>query len=157
MSLSSSESDEPIEVLALGSERIDSAALVVAPTASSAEGSYWENDTLRGALRGLVPLGLLVVVVGITLALSALTRQLFAGSGFFAQQEAAVITLIVGLVLTIVVYGVAIFFTLRRVATWQQTGAAAQARAALWALGVTAFIVVLPVLLAIVLPQHPAP
>ena len=139
MSLSSSESEKPIEIQA--QDR---------PT-------LWENDILRGTLRGLVALGLLVVIVVIALALTALMRQLVAGSGFFAQQQAAVITLIVGLLLAIVVYGVAIFFTLRRVATWQQIGAAAQARAALWALGITAFIVVLPVLLAIVLPQHPAP
>ena len=117
----------------------------------------WENDTLQGALRGLVPLGLLMVIVVITLTLTAFIRQLVAASGFFAQQQAAVITLIVGLLLALVIYGVAIFFTLRRVANWQQTGVTARARAALWALGVTAFIVVLPVLLAIVLPQHPAP
>jgi uncharacterized membrane protein YcjF (UPF0283 family) len=135
MSLSSSESEEPM---------LDRPSL-------------WENDTLHGALRGLVPLGLLVVVVAIAFALTAFIRQLVAGSGFFAQQQAAVITLIVGLVLAIVIYGVAIFFTLRRVASWQQTGVAARARAALWALGVTAFIVVLPVLLVIALPQHPAP
>jgi len=139
MSLSSSESEEPIEAPAQG------------------RSSLWENDTLQGALRGLVPLGLLVVVVAIVLALTALMRQLFAGSGFFAQQQAAVITLIVGLVLALVIYGVAIFFTLRRVANWQMIGVAARARAALWALGITAFIVVLPVLLAIVLPQNPAP
>ena len=139
MSTTSSESDEPVSV----------------PTRGFT--SLWENDTLRGAFRGLVPLGLLVVVVVSALALTALMRQLVAGSGFFTQQQASVITLIVGLGLAIVVYGVAIFFTLRRVAIWQQTGAAAQARAALWALGFTAFIVLLPVLLAIVLPQHPAP
>ena len=139
MSLSSSESNKPIKGRA------------------QKRPSLWGNDRLQGALRGLVPLGLLLVLVVIALALAALMRQSFAGSGFFAQQQAAVITLAVGLAVAIVAYGVAIFFTLRRVATWQQTGAVAQARAALWALGITAFIVVLPVLLAIVLPQHPAP
>ncbi len=119
--------------------------------------SLWENDTLQGVLRGLIPLGLLVVIIVITLALTALMRQLLAPSGFFAQQQAAVITLIIGLVLSLIIYGLAIFFTLRRVANWQQTNMAARARAALWALGVTAFIVVLPMLLAIILPQHPAP
>jgi hypothetical protein len=115
------------------------------------------NDTIGGALRGLVPLGLLIVVIVIVLVLTALMHQLVASSGFFAQQQAAVITLFVGLVLALAVYGIAIFFTLQRVAMWQQNGSVAQARAALWSLGVTAFIVVLPVLLAIVLPQHPAP
>ena len=142
MSISSSESEEPKEAQAPGRDQ---------------SGPYWENDTLRGALRGLVPLGLLVVVVVITLALTALLRQMVASSGFFVQQQAAIITLIAGLVLALAVYGVTIVLTLRRVATWQQAGSIARARAALWALGVTAFIVVLPVLLAIVLPQNPAP
>ena len=119
--------------------------------------SLWENDTLQGALRGLIPLALLVLIIVIIPALTALMRQLVAASGFFAQQQAAVITLIIGLVLALIVYGLAIYFTLRRIASWQQTNMAARARAALWALGVTAFIVVLPVLLAIILPQHPAP
>ena len=139
MSLSSSESEEPIEAPA------------------QVRSSLWENDTLQGALRGLVPLGLLTVIVVIALAITALMRQLVAGSGFFAQQQAAVITMIVGLVLAIVVYVIAIFLTLRRVTTWQQIGATARARAALLVLGATAFIIVLPVLLAIILPQHPAP
>ena len=119
--------------------------------------SLWENDTLQGVLRGLIPLALLVVIVVITLAFTAFMRQLVAASGFFAQQQAAVITLIAGLLLALVIYGTAIFFTLRRIAIWQQIGAVARARAALWSLGVTALIVVLPVLLTIVLPQHPAP
>jgi len=119
--------------------------------------SLWGNDTLQGALRGLVPLALLVAIVLIILALTALIRQLVAASGFFAQQQAAVITLIVGLLLALVIYSLAIFFTLRRVANWQQSGMAPRARAALWSLGITALIVVLPVLLAVLLPQHPAP
>lgn len=114
------------------------------------------SDTLRGALLGLVPLGLLVLIIAIALALAALGRQLFATSGFFAQQQAAVIILVAGFVLALVVYGIAIVLTLRRVASWQQSGIAARARAALWSLGITALIVILPLLLAILLPQHPA-
>jgi len=113
MSLSSSESEEPMQ------------------RQTQVRSSLGENDTLQGALSGLIPLGLLVVIVVITLAVTALIRQLLAGSGFFAQQQAAVITLIVGLVLSLIVYGLAIFFTLRRVASWQQTNMTARARAAL--------------------------
>jgi len=111
----------------------------------------------RGLLVGLIPLGLLAAVVGITVLLTALARQMFEGSGFFAQQQAAVIVLIAGLILAIVVFAVAIWRVLRRVAAWQQSGAMAMASATLWALSVTALIVVLPVLLALLLPQHPAP
>jgi hypothetical protein len=66
-------------------------------------------------------------------------------------------TLIAGLVLAIVVFAIAVWRVLRRVAAWQQAGAAVQANAALWALGATALVIVIPVLLAILLPQYPAP
>lgn len=111
----------------------------------------------RGLLVGLIPLGLLAAVVGITVLLTALARQMFEGSGFFAQQQAAVIVLIAGLILAIAVFAVAIWRVLRRVAAWQQSGAMAKASATLWVLSVTALIVVVPVLLALLLPQHPAP
>ena len=115
------------------------------------------SDALRGALLGLVPLVLLVLIVAIALALAALARQLFAASGFFAQQQAAVIILIAGFVLALIAYVIAIVLTMRRIAGWQQNGIAARARAALWSLGITTLIVILPFLVAILLPQYPAP
>lgn len=114
-----------------------------------------EGGILKSVLLGLIPLALLLVLVIAALLLTALTRQLTAASGFFAQQQVAVIVLIAGLGLAIVVYILALVLTLRRVRGWQPGGT--QARAALLALGATALIVVLPVLLAIVLPQSPAP
>lgn len=116
-----------------------------------------DNNTWRGFLTGIVPLALLVVIVVIALAITVLVRQLFAPSGFFAQQQAAVITLVVGLIIALAVYGGAIVLALRRVATWQRQGATKSSRTALWSLGITALIVVLPIVLAIVFPQHPAP
>ena len=92
-------------------------------TRSSEQG----REGWRGILTGLIPLGLLVVMVLATVLLTTLARLLFAGSGFFAQQRAAVIVLIAGL-------GVA-----------------------LWTLGATALVIVFPVLLALLLPQHPFP
>jgi len=109
----------------------------------------------RDALLGLVPLVLLVLIIAVALALAALARQLLAASGFFAQQQAAVIILVAGFVLVLVAYVIAIVLTMRRIASWQQNGIAA--RAALWSLGITALIVILPFLVAILLPQHPAP
>jgi uncharacterized membrane protein YhaH (DUF805 family) len=115
-----------------------------------------KGGALRGALIGLIPLGLLIVLVTATFLLTALARQLAASSGFFAQQQAALIVLIVGLVLALVVYVVAIVLMLRRVTAWQQSGKVRQAHAALLALGATALVVLFPALLAIELPQHPA-
>lgn len=116
-----------------------------------------EGSALRGVLTGLIPLGLLLLVVAITVLLMALARQLLASAGFFAQQQASVIVLIAGLVVALVVYIIAIVRTMRNITSWQRSGAAGQARAALFALGCTALVVLLPVVLAIVLPQHPAP
>ena len=116
-----------------------------------------KDSALRGILVGLIPLGLLLLVVAITVLLTALARQLVASSGFFAQQQASVIVLIAGLVVALVVYIIAIVRTMRNIRSWQRSGEDGQARAALLALGCTALVVLLPVVLAIVLPQNPAP
>ena len=116
-----------------------------------------KGSALRGVLIGLIPLGLLLVIVAVTFLLTALARQLVASSGFFAQQQASVIVLIAGLVVALVVYVIAIVRTMRNITSWQRNGADGQARAALLALGCTALVVLVPVVLAIVLPQNPAP
>jgi uncharacterized membrane protein YidH (DUF202 family) len=116
-----------------------------------------KSGVWRGALVGLIPLGLLTGIVAITLLFTALARQLVAGSGFFVQQQTALVALIVGLVLAIGVYTLAIWRVLRRVKIWQRDGTTTQANAALWVLTATALIMVVPVLLALLLPQHPAP
>jgi hypothetical protein len=113
-----------------------------------------QGGIARGVSLGLIPLALLLALVITALLLTALTRQLTAAPGFFTQQQVSLIVLIAGLGLATVVYSVALVLTLRRVASWQP---GSQARAALLVLGITALIVVLPVLLAIVLPQAPAP
>ncbi len=116
-----------------------------------------KSSVWRGVLVGLIPLGLLAGIVVITLLVTALARQLAAGSGFFVQQQTALIALIVGLVLAIVSYAMAIWRVLRRVKSWQRDGTASQANAALWTLTASALLVILPVLLALLFPQHPAP
>ncbi len=119
--------------------------------------SQYEGRVLPGIFIGLVPLGLLLLIVALTVLLTTLARQLIASSGFFVQQRVSVIVLIAGLVVALVVYIIAIVRTLRSITTWQRAGAVDQARAALLALGCTALVVLLPVVLAIVLPQNPAP
>jgi len=116
-----------------------------------------KGSTLRGVLAGLIPLGLLLLIVAITVVLTALARQLTASSGFFAQQQASVTVLIAGLVVALVIFIIAIVRTMRNINSWQRSGARGQARAALLALGCTALVVLLPVVMAIVLPQNPAP
>ena len=77
-----------------------------------------KGSALRGFLAGLIPLGLLLLIVAITLLLTALARQLVALSGFFAQQQASVIVLIAGLAVALVVYIIAIVRTMRNIAFW---------------------------------------
>ena len=116
-----------------------------------------KGSAVLGALIGLIPLGLVAGVVLVALVVTALARVLVADAGFFVQQQTALITLLAGLVLAIVVFALAVWRVVRRVAAWQRTGVAVQANAALWALGGTALVIVVPVLLAVLLPQHPFP
>ena len=120
------------------------------------KGNSSRGALVLGAVVGLIPLGLLLLIGAVTVLLTALARQIVASSGFFAQQQASVIVLIVGLVVALVVYVIAIVRTMRNITSWQRSGAGGQARAALLALGFTALVVLLPVVLAIVLPQNPA-
>ncbi|SRR6266496_5316934 len=121
------------------------------------KGNSSRGALVLGAVVGLIPLGLLLLIGAVTVLLTALARQIVASSGFFAQQQASVIVLIVGLVVALVAYVIAIVRTLRWVKVWQRGGAGGQARATLLALRFSALVVLLPVVLAIVLPQHPAP
>ncbi len=116
-----------------------------------------KGSALHGVLIGLIPLGLLAGVVLLSVIATALARGLTASGGFYAQQEAALITLIVGLVLAIVVFAIACWRVLHQVGLWQTAGAAVQAAATLWTLGLTALVIISPILLATLLPQHPFP
>ena len=115
------------------------------------------GDVRRGLLVGIMPLVRLLVIVGLALLLTALGRILTAGQGFFTQQQVSVIVLGAGLLLAAAMYVAGCIRALRHVGQWQRTGDAAPAAVALWVLGATALLVLLPVLLALVLPQHPAP
>lgn len=116
-----------------------------------------KGSALHGVLVGLIPLGFLAGIVLIAITATALARELTAGDGFYVQQQAALITLIVGLILAVVVFAIACWRVLHQVALWQKAGVVMQAAATLWTLGFTALVIISPILLALVLPQHPAP
>lgn len=127
-------------------------------TATSPQSSVEaKGSALHGVLIGLIPLGLLAGFVLIALVATALARELTAGGGFYVQQEAALVTLIVGLVLAIVVFAIACWRVLHQVGLWQKAGAVKQAVATLWTLGCTALVIISPIVLATLLPQHPFP
>jgi hypothetical protein len=115
------------------------------------------RDLWCGALIGLVPLGLMVAIVALTLALTGMVRAITIGQSLAAEKTGTVTTLTMGIVIALVTALVALVRVWRRLRAWQRAGQGAQASGALWALFLTALVVVMPVLLALVLPQHPAP
>jgi hypothetical protein len=104
-----------------------------------------------------MPLAVAVVCVAATVGLTVVARQLLARSGFFATQRACVIVLAGGSIVSALLYAAAGIRALRRVRAWQHEGRTACAGGGLCGLGMTALVVALPILLAVLLPQHPAP
>jgi len=110
----------------------------------------------QGLLSGLIPLALLIGSLLITLAATAVARALVAGAGFPTQDLVLPLVFGVGLLATIVVYISVTARAIRRLRQWQVDGDIWRASGGLWALGVTGILIVLPIVLAFVLPQSPA-
>lgn len=128
------------------------------PSLSATGSSASAHDTAwRGVLTGLTPLALLIVVAAVTLGATMVARQLSVSQGFLVEQQVVVPVFAIGVAVAAIVYASACVRALRRVGSWQREGAAASAAAALWALAVSALIVLLPVLLALFFPEHLAP
>ena len=102
-----------------------------------------------------MPRAVVVVCVTATVGLTVVARHLLAGSGFFAVQRACVIVLAGGSSVSALLYAIAGIRALRRVRAWQHEGRTASAGGALCGLAMTALVVALPILLAVLLPQHP--
>ena len=136
---------------------IPSSPLDARPPASSRRTFPADDDLRRGILAGLMPLARLVVLLGVALALPAVTRLVTSSQAFGVQQTVAVITFVVGLLLAAGVYAISIVGVYRRMQAWREAGRGVPATAALWTLVVTALVVVAPVVVATALPQHPAP
>ncbi|PWT70221.1 MAG: hypothetical protein C5B60_12440 [Chloroflexi bacterium] len=111
----------------------------------------------RSLIFGLEPLVPLLLTVMVTLGLAWLARQITAGAGFYTQQWADGIIVVLGILGGALALAGFSARVLRQVRAWQESGLSAQAGAALWGLVAVALVVVLPVLLAIAIPQHPAP
>ena len=112
---------------------------------------------LRGAVKGLAPVGLLVVVMALGIALTIGARLAIGPHGFDLEQEVVVLVLAVTVLVAAVVYTIACVQALRRVRALERAGKQARARGVLWALALTAVMVIVPVVVAAVIPQHPAP
>ena len=111
----------------------------------------------RGVLLGLLPLACGAGLVAVTLALNALARQLTAESGFLFQRSLAQAILLAGMTLAALACALATLRLWRRILTWRQAGKSALARGAASGLLITALLLLMPLLLALFLPQHPTP
>jgi hypothetical protein len=125
---------------------------------TGAEGSHADNSSfLPGLLFGLVPLAPLALTVALALGLAWLARQVTSSAGFYTQQWTAGIVVALGLLAGVIVFIVFSRRALSQIKQWQQEGQVRQAGAALWGLVIVALIVLLPLVLTIAIPQHPAP
>ncbi len=97
----------------------------------------------------VMPVASLSVITATTLGCVALVRLLTAADDFFVQQQAALLVVSTGLVLAAATYTAAIIFALRKIKRWHQANSTRKAIGAMWGLGATALVVLLPFLLAI--------
>ncbi len=93
---------------------------------------------------------LVLTVLGIVV-LTILIHNFTAPAGFIVQQQINVISIIVGLVLVAIVYTLGIRRMLRKIREWEHQGKTDLANVALWSLGITAFILALPIVLVILI------
>ena len=114
------------------------------------------GEVLRGILTGLAPVALLALVGGLAALATMLVRSLTTGEAFLTQQPVLVGTLGIGLLVAFGGWIAGCVWALRRARAWERLGAARAAAATLWALAASALITALPVLLALLIPQHPA-
>ena len=110
----------------------------------------------RGFARGLRPAGVTLALVALTLAALALTRALAHASGFFALEAALQIVTVSGLAAVALGYALACVWVLRGAGRWSAAGAGTRAVGALVGLVMSALLMALPVVVAVLAPQHPA-
>jgi hypothetical protein len=115
------------------------------------------REVMHGVFVGLVPLLLLAILVAATIALTTIVRQSTFHDGFFVWERNALIALTTGMVLALLVYIVSLVLVMQAVARWLKSGLLARSTSTLWALVITAIVVLLPVIIGVLLPQTPAP
>jgi hypothetical protein len=111
-----------------------------------------ENKETRSHIRHIVfvhmiRLAWLALTIVAILLLTILIRHLTASYGFVVEQQINMIAVIIGLVLVAIVYTLGIVRMLRKIREWEHEGKTILATGALWALGSTAVIMALPIVL----------
>ncbi len=109
-----------------------------------------------GFLVGLLPAGLVAGVLLLTIGATAVARALLLTSGYAMQHAAQPVIFAAGLVAGAVGAVASVVRVFARMRQWAERGEYERAQGSRWGLIVTAALLVLPVVLAILLPQHPA-
>jgi hypothetical protein len=104
---------------------------------------------------GLIPLALYIAVIVCAVLLTIFVSRVSAPTAFLVQRQIDLFGIISGLTLAFIIYAVSALLLVRHI--WLWLASSFQAHVILWTLVVTAFLIVLPVILASLVPQHPAP
>jgi hypothetical protein len=114
------------------------------------------DSILRGVGIGLAPAAFFYVGVLVGFSLVSLLRVATVGLGFLTQLPLLNVTSALCLVALAVGFALVSVRVFRQARRWREAGATTAANAVLWGLGASALLVLVPVLVAILLPQHPA-
>ncbi len=106
---------------------------------------------------GLAPSALVALTLAMGAAVTALARVIAMPSGFLIWRWVTVAVWGVSLLIAAIVYIVLARRALRNAAAWQRIGLTTPSAIAYGALVISAVLMLLPVILGITLPQHPAP
>ena len=124
-------------------------------TTTGASGATADN-VLRGAGVGLAPAAFFYAGILAGVGLVSLLRVATSGLGFLTQLPVLNVMSMLCLVALAVGFTLVSVRVFRQARRWREAGEATAATATLWGLGASALLVLVPVLLGILLPQHPA-
>lgn len=110
------------------------------------------RGTSAGLVAGVTPLVLLIIGIATTILVSAVVLNMTQSVGFMTRQAIVMAILGIGFVSSAVIYTILCIRALRRARQWRILGMAQEATGTLWALALTALVVLLPVLIALVVP-----
>ena len=114
------------------------------------------DSILGGAGVGLAPAAFFYAGILAGVGLVSLLRVATSGLGFLTQLPVLNVMSMLCLVALAVGFTLVSVRVFRQARAWREAGEATAATATLWGLGASALLVLVPVLLGILLPQHPA-
>ncbi len=112
---------------------------------------------LLAAAEGLLPLVILLALLGLFLEATIIGRVFATPHGIAALQRTELLTAGVGLIIALSVFLTSAVRTLQGVRERQKAGEQMEARVTLIVLALTVIVALVPLLIALASPQHPAP